>query len=637
MRAGLWRRLRRHAGFTPLCIVRTMRGVLYNEEWGLIAGLFKPSANHLKLSRDEIKGRVDSDLLAFLADIADADKPEGGTRRTVLLGIDQAEEMADLAPSEDAELNRLFENIIAAPADLDIRLVLTARDDSVDATLDRLAKAGFRHEAIRDLRLHRLPIPRFRDVILGPAAAARRAGFALGMDERLAEALAVAAGESAAELGDGLPLLAIALQRTVKKCRSPDGRITLRPESAKGFLEAAIAEAARDAMNAANADEQELRSLIIPRLATWDPRAGPTGAARRQVATALDLFEGDRAELRALADALVDQRLLTRSRVEKGAIYEVAHEALLRVAPLGDLIVALRDKFVRAEVLKFEAREWVQSGMDSERLARTGERLREANLLLQDADFGSALLSPELQIRGYLDACQVLATEEAERRRREMPAIVPSQLGNMGSAILFVSHADADKPEVKALERWLIASGFTDFFIHTHNSADGDKWREALRGSADICRVVLCLVTENWLASNECFSEFQAAWYMGKRTIPLLLLPSSSTIPEEAKTRLARVLSEDQGIDLITCVQPNGELDLEADEKVSSHLKTELRAAGASKRTGLDPEAFAIDTKLRPIPFPACPRSGTTILTPRYSIAVAVISRTYSRNYGVCA
>jgi len=28
-------------------------------------------------------------------------------------------------------------------------------------------------------------------------------------------------------------------------------------------------------------------------------------------------------------------------------------------------------------------------------------------------------------------------------------------------------------------------------------------------------------VTSNWLAFHECFNEFRAAWYMGRRIIPL--------------------------------------------------------------------------------------------------------------------
>ena len=58
----------------------------------------------------------------------------------------------------------------------DKRIELTARDDSMDATFDRLAKAGIDQAQVTDLRLHRLPETRFADAISGPAEAARRAG-----------------------------------------------------------------------------------------------------------------------------------------------------------------------------------------------------------------------------------------------------------------------------------------------------------------------------------------------------------------------------------------------------------------------------------------------------------------------------
>jgi hypothetical protein len=125
-----------------------------------------------------------------------------------------------------------------------------------------------------------------------------------------------------------------------------------------------------------------------------------------------------------------------------------------------------------------------------------------------------------------------------------------------------------------------------------------------LRRSAGACRVVVCLITENWLASDECFNEFRSAWFMGKRIIPLFLLPPMPNLREEAKKRFAEVRAEDQGLDLIPCLRPNQILDLEANPNVASRLKIGLRAAGAVSRVGLDPEAFEINDKLRPMPFP---------------------------------
>jgi formylglycine-generating enzyme required for sulfatase activity len=177
-------------------------------------------------------------------------------------------------------------------------------------------------------------------------------------------------------------------------------------------------------------------------------------------------------------------------------------------------------------------------------------------------------------------------------------------------AVLFVSHSRSDDAVATALEAWLLANGFTDIFIDHHAIAGGDKWREALRAASSACRVVICLVTPNWLASSECFHEFGTAWYMGKRLVPLFLLPQSANLDGEAKTRFARVTGEDQGIDLLPCIDATGALHLDADPSVTSRLAIGLRAAGALARVGLDPEAFEIDRKLRPTPFPGLASFG---------------------------
>jgi Novel STAND NTPase 1/TIR domain/SMP-30/Gluconolactonase/LRE-like region len=177
-------------------------------------------------------------------------------------------------------------------------------------------------------------------------------------------------------------------------------------------------------------------------------------------------------------------------------------------------------------------------------------------------------------------------------------------------AVLFVSHSSKDDALATALEAWLKANGFSDVFVDHHSIAGGDKWRDALRAASGSCRVVVCLITENWLASSECFHEFGTAWGMGKRIIPLFLLPSFADLGTEAKTRLDRVCGEDQGIDLKPCVTASGMVAIDADQNVASRLRIGLRAAGANSRVGLDPEAFAIDIKLRPTPFPGLSSFG---------------------------
>jgi hypothetical protein len=96
--------------------------------------------------------------------------------------------------------------------------------------------------------------------------------------------------------------------------------------------------------------------------------------------------------------------------------------------------------------------------------------------------------------------------------------------------VLFISHSSKDDVAATSLETWLNRNGFTDIFVDHKTIVGGGKWREELRASAGACRVVACLVTANWLASDECFNEFRAAWYMGKRIIPLFLLPAGAVL-----------------------------------------------------------------------------------------------------------
>jgi hypothetical protein len=173
--------------------------------------------------------------------------------------------------------------------------------------------------------------------------------------------------------------------------------------------------------------------------------------------------------------------------------------------------------------------------------------------------------------------------------------------------VVFVSHASKDDLAARGLEAWLCGHGFTDIFVDHTSIAGGEKWAQALRGASGACRVVICLVTERWLASDECFGEFKAAWYMGKRIIPLLALAPGKTA---AGDRLTKVLAEDQGFDVGPCMDADGGLGLSRDAEIERRLAAGLRAAGALAKIGLDPEAFAIDRKLRPMPFPGLTSFG---------------------------
>ena len=71
------------------------------------------------------------------------------------------------------------------------------------------------------------------------------------------------------------------------------------------------------------------------------------------------------------------------------------------------------------------------------------------------------------------------------------------------------------------------------------------------------------------------------------------------------------MLAEDQGFDrrrLHRC-RTAGSIS-PRDPEVERRLEIGLRAAGALAKVGLDPEAFAIDRKLRPMPFPGLASFG---------------------------
>ena len=52
-----------------------------------------------------------------------------------------------------------------------------------------------------------------------------------------------------------------------------------------------------------------------------------------------------------------------------------------------------------------------------------------------------------------------------------------------------------------------------------------------------------------------------AAWYLGKRIIPLFHLPEMDTLNDAQRTLLRRVQAEDQGIELRPLIDAEGRLD----------------------------------------------------------------------------
>lgn len=410
--AGLWRRLRAHSGFTPLGVARASRGILSVESWGLVSALEKPAADLLGMDRARLARRVAGDLMALLGEIADADADEAGRRRTLLLGIERAEEIVDLEPEADAEFDRLMALVLSASADLDLRLAFTARDEKVEAVRARLLQAGLGPEALVEHRLAHLTRNGVLEMIHGPAAAARRAGYPLEIKPELAEAL-VQALEDSVELRGEAPLMALALRRLIAKRRMQNGRITLHPHQAGAFVGDAVARSVEEAMTNSGADEETLIRLVASKLIDHGLAPGADDHARRRLCFDADLSE----QQRGLIEALLQKGLVTRREFATGAAYELIHDCLLRAQPIRGIAAQRRRRRDAARALEREARDWTEQGRGDAWLLHSDERLSAAQALFADADSARELARSEPEIRAYLAACA--KAQGAEQARRD--------------------------------------------------------------------------------------------------------------------------------------------------------------------------------------------------------------------------
>lgn len=190
----------------------------------------------------------------------------------------------------------------------------------------------------------------------------------------------------------------------------------------------------------------------------------------------------------------------------------------------------------------------------------------------------------------------------------------------MALPAIFVSHSSKDDSIAAQFEQWLIKRGFTSYFLdHSANRgiAAGMNWKEALRKHERTCRVIVCLVSLDWLRSSDCFGEFVAATYLGKAIMPLFIhgfsrlreeIEEDATrrrrgfpLVDELLERLRYVSSEHQGVDVSTALR-DGRLNLEFDPAAEMRIDRGLRSAGALIDIGLDPEAFPIDPEKPPFP-----------------------------------
>ena len=462
LRAGLWPRLKRDPDFAPLAILRPALGILSGPDGvGQRIAPFFERFGKTKVPGDvEMALRVDSQsaTAALSALIAEATHFAAMARQAgnadarapaPLIAIDQGEELfASENAGESSRFLALLAEVLKQPPTLNLDgqaahgerdaervdpyVLITIRADSVETLLQRWPSLGL--DAPEALYLPPLAQSAYRDVIVRPAEVYSRQVRRLSIEPGLVHQLT-----QDAQGADALPLLAFTLEKLFNKFGA-DGNLTVERYQGiggiGGSIDGALSESQRQAGPGGTADN--LKRLMVPGLATWDPAAG---AAKRIVAEEATLTGGERLGLKPLADALVANRLLTRG----GGTLEVAHEALLRREPIAGWLDARKDSLrLRDDVLR-EAKDWTDGGRHAENLVRRGARLEAALALQASTDFAVALAPA----RAYLEACRKLETVGRRRGRIVQGAIITLLLAVIGGLL-----ARMNEKELKGFAYW---------------------------------------------------------------------------------------------------------------------------------------------------------------------------------------
>ena len=383
---------------------------------------------HTAAGRNPVDGLA---LLNLARDLAIAARqPES----TVLLTIDQAEELFGDSPPEAAtRFLRLLRAALEA-ADRRLMAVATLRSDflgefqSHPVLQDSEYPHHFRYQAVP---VDPMPLRNFPAIIQGPA---RLAGVQL--DDGLVETIVQDTGTR-----DALPLLAFTLRRLYERY-GDDGRLSVDEYESLGRLEGAIREEAQRVIAEADPTSEELEALHAAFVPTMVRINAEGGYARRRAR-----FDDLPRRALPLLRRFVDARLLVTDRdPQNRETIEVAHEALLRTWPLlGGWLAEDQDKLRLLESIQRSAEEWDQGGRRDDLLIHRNGRLKDAEALLANPRFTMPEASVE---RAYLNACsaaqqarEAAEKEEQERRIRDAKKIAQRTAIGLVVALLVASLA----------------------------------------------------------------------------------------------------------------------------------------------------------------------------------------------------
>ncbi len=304
-------------------------------------------------------GRPNPDALVELAD--ELRQLAGRPRASVLLPIDQLEEL--LAPDTAADSSRFFSFLRAAitSRDSSLRILATLRSDFLGGFQGH---AELRELAFESLTVGPMSVDGYAQVIESPAQLA-----GIELETGLVQAMV-----EDTETEDALPLLAFALRELWEGFGS-DGRLeTAEYRDKLGGLSGAVALAAETVLTSRSTqmsatEQADLQTAFIAMV-----RINDEGKYARQPV----LWSETPASVRDLLERFVEARLLVAHGDGRTSHLEVAHEALLRS---WDRLVAWLEEgrafLLWRKRIEEARREWERTQRHSQTLLR-GPALAEA-------------------------------------------------------------------------------------------------------------------------------------------------------------------------------------------------------------------------------------------------------------------
>ena len=429
LRAGLLPRIRRDdRHFLVAGLVRPERDVLTGER-GLA-----PAIHRLRVDMGlkapalgDIKDACNRADALFVADLLEEARLEARKRLldeaavtplpTVILPVDQAEELfsADAGPQAQRFLTLLAS--LVNHGDVTSRGLVVACTIRTDfyGSLQGTPELSRMKSVVFD-ELRPMPPANFKEVIVGPAQRATKAGRTLTVQTDLVERLQ----RDSAHGADSLPLLSLTLALLYEDYGSTS-ELTVDGYEAMGGMNHVV-QTQIDSVLARDPTVREsqldrLHRAFIPWLATINP---DNDQPMRRVARRSDLPANARLEI----DALVSTRLLVQGERDGEVFVEVALESLLRQwADLAGWLAAERDDLKEADNLERAAVAWEQNDRNAAWLLE-GERLSRSESLVSKPGFQDRLSHTS----GFLSASRAQEDKRiADEEKRKVAKLRAAQ------------------------------------------------------------------------------------------------------------------------------------------------------------------------------------------------------------------